>query len=158
MDFVTNQNASERCRAERHRSPYRNSMLKTLVALFGAPLGWIIQMSLSEPIAAYACYPHEVPLSAPLWVELPAILAAISLVCLAAGLFSAYVAWTFWRQASSARINVMQHGSDRGGALVDGGQNRFLAMIGVMSSTLFVIAILFTCFAVFFVSPCSAWT
>lgn len=158
MDFVTNQNASERCRAERHRSPYRNSMFKTLVALFGAPLGWIIQMSLSEPIAAYACYPHEVPLSAPLWVELPAILAAISLVCLAAGLFSAYVAWTFWRQAGSARVNVMQHGSDREGALVDGGQNRFLAMIGVMSSTLFVIAILFTCFAVFFVSPCSAWT
>jgi hypothetical protein len=157
MDFVTDQNASE-THPERHRPPYRSSVSKTLVALFGAPLAWIIQMSLSEPIAAYACYPHEVPLSAPLWVELRAILAAIGLVCLAAGLLSAYVAWTFWRHAGSAHILVTHHGSDREDALVDGGQNRFLAMTGVMSSTLFVIAILFTCFAVFLVSPCSAWT
>ena len=32
------------------------------------------QMFLSESIAAYTCYPHQVPLPAPLWVNLPAIL------------------------------------------------------------------------------------
>lgn len=156
MDFVRDRNASERHHISRYRPPYRNSLFKTLVALFGAPVAWLIQMSLSEPIAAYACYPHQVPLSAPVWAELPAILAAIGLICLAAGLFSGYVAWTFWQQADSNRGKVM-HGHDSEGAVVDGGQNRFLAMIGLMSSTLFVIAILFTCFAVFLVSPCSAW-
>ena len=72
-------------------------MTRTLIALFGAPTAWVMQMSLSEPIAAYACYPHQVPLSAPLWVELSLILGTVSLACLTAGLFSGYVAWTFWR-------------------------------------------------------------
>jgi hypothetical protein len=156
MDFATNQGNRETHSSQRHRSPRRNSLLKVLIALFGAPVAWLAQMSLSEPIAAYTCYPHQVPLSAPLWVELPVILAAISLACLAAGLFSAYVAWIFWRQAGTGM--TIGQGNDSQGAAIDGGQNRFLAMIGLMSSSLFVIAILFTCFAVFLVSPCSAWT
>lgn len=132
-------------------------LLKVLVALFGAPGAWVIQMSLSEPIAAYACYPHQAPLPAPLWVELPVILAAISLICLAAGVFSTYVAWIFWLQAGNMKISG---GGSEGsqGVVLDGGQYRFLAMMGLMSSGVFVIAILFTCFAVFLVSPCSAWT
>lgn len=157
MDFATKQDKSERDSTQGHRSPRHNSLLKVLIALFGAPVAWLAQMSLSEPIAAYACYPHEVPLPAPLWVELPAILAAISLACLGAGLFSAYVAWLFWQQPAVTGMTVSQ-GNDSQGPAIEGGQNRFLAMIGLMSSSLFVIAILFTCFAVFLVSPCSAWT
>jgi hypothetical protein len=137
-------------------SPDRRPILRTLIALFGAPIAWVIQMSLSEPIAAYACYPHQVPLPAPLWVELPLILAMISLVCLAAGLFSGYIAWAFWRQTdvTGAAVAETHHGQ---GAVVDGGQNRFLAVIGLMSSSLFIIAIIFTCCAIFLVPPCSAW-
>jgi hypothetical protein len=131
-------------------------MVRTLIALFGAPTAWVIQVSLSEPIAAYACYPHEVPLSAPLWVELPLILAVISLVCLAAGLLSGYIAWALWRQTDSIGAAVAGTNHEQG-AVVDAGQNRFLAMIGLMSSSLFIIAIIFTCCAVFLVPPCSAW-
>jgi len=151
MGSAANQNASDR-----RRSPYRHSLFRTLLALFGAPVAWVIQMSLSEPIAAYACYPHQAPLSTPLWVELPTILATISLVCLAAGLFSGYVAWTFWQQTGSAATAVMRPSNSQR-AVADGGQNHFLAMIGLMSSSIFIIAILFTCIAVFLVSPCSAW-
>jgi hypothetical protein len=157
MDFATKQDNGETHSPQRHRPPRHRSLLQVLIALFGAPAAWLAQMSLSEPIAAYTCYPQQVPLSAPLWVELPAILAAISLACLAAGLFSAYVAWIFWRQSAGTGMAISQ-GNDSPSAVIDGGQNRFLAVIGLMSSSLFVIAILFTCFAVFLVSPCSAWT
>lgn len=123
---------------------------KTLLALFGAPSAWFVQMSVSEPLAAYACYPHQVPLSAPLWINFSAILIAISLICLASGLISGYVAWRvlekFTQSDFNERINEINEG-----------QTKFLAMLGVMSSVIFIVAILFTACAVLLVSPCSAW-
>jgi hypothetical protein len=152
MGIATNRNIP----ANRGSSD-RRPIIRTLIALFGAPTAWVLQMSLIEPIAAYACYPHQVPLPAPLWVEFSLILAIISLVCLAAGLLSGYIAWAFWRHTDDTGAAVA--GTDHGqGAVADGGQNRFLAIIGLMSSSLFIIAIIFTCCAVFLVPPCSAWT
>ncbi|PSJ18907.1 hypothetical protein [Nitrosomonas supralitoralis] len=127
------------------------STYKILLALLGAPSAWFIQMSLSEPLAAYACYPHQVPLTAPLWVDLSAILIAISLICLAGGLISGYVAWDSWRKLTKS-------GSNGKIFVVDEGQTQFLAMLGVMSSFIFIAAIVFTFCAVLLVSPCSAWT
>lgn len=127
------------------------STYKTLLALLGAPSAWFIQMSLSEPLAAYACYPHQVPLTAPLWVDLSAILIAISLICLAGGLVSGYIAWDSWRKLAKS-------GSNGQIFVVDEGQTQFLAMLGVMSSFIFIAAIIFTFCAVLLVSPCSAWT
>ncbi|SEL16957.1 hypothetical protein [Nitrosovibrio tenuis] len=141
----------------KHRSPHRYPMGRTLVSLFGAPVAWVMQMSLSEPIAAYACYPRQVPLSAPLWVELPLILAVISLVCLAAGLLSGYVAWTSWRQIRNGSVVITKAANGHPDAGVDEGQTRFLTMLGMMSSSLFIVAIVFTCCAIFLVPPCSAW-
>ncbi|MEO8767639.1 MAG: hypothetical protein ABI363_04785 [Nitrosospira sp.] len=142
--------------AKEHRAPRRSSVstYRTLLALFGAPAAWVSQMSLSEPLAAYACYPHQVPLSAPLWADLSVILAMISLVCLAAGLFSGYVAWDLWRRA---RQRPELAGTGGQAFEVDEGQTRYLAMLGTMSSFLFIVAILFTACAVLLVPPCSAW-
>ena len=131
------------------------STYRILLALLGAPIAWVTQMSLSETLAAYGCYPHRVPLSSPLWVDLPAILAAISVICLAAGLIAGYVAWGSWRQIShrfaetKTVLSVLE---------VDGGQTQFLAMLGIMSSFVFIVAILFTGCAVLLVPLCSAWT
>jgi hypothetical protein len=132
-------------------------MLRTIVSLFGAPAAWVVQMSLSEPLAAYGCYPHEAPLPAPLWASLPAILVAISLVCLAAGLVSGYVAWSSWRRINCRLRLSKLAAATKGNALLDAGQGRFLAMLGQLSSFVFIIAILFTSCAVILISPCSAW-
>lgn len=134
--------------------PVPVSHYRILVALFGAPAAWVAQMNLSEPLAAYACYPHLVPLSAPLWADLSTILAVISLVCLAAGLLSGYMAGNLWRQADHRLAVIRKEGHV---FEVEGGQTRFLAMLGIMSSFIFIAAILFTCCAVFLVSPCSPW-
>lgn len=142
--------------AKEHRTLPRSSVstFRTLLALFGAPLSWVAQMSLSQPLAAYACYPHQVPLPAPLWADLSVILAMISLICLAGGLLSGYVAWNLWRQASPLRgvTGAGEHAFE-----ADGGQTRFLARLGTMSSFVFIVAILFTGCAVLLVPPCSAW-
>ncbi|MDQ3185803.1 MAG: hypothetical protein M3Q16_04940 [Pseudomonadota bacterium] len=151
MNLVTKQNASTERRVLYHG---RVSTRKTLLGLFGAPASWVAQMSLIEPIAAYACYPHQVPLSAPLWADLPAVFAIISLVCLAAGLLSGYVAWNSWRRT---RHQLARGGNGEHVIEVDEGQSRFLAMLAMMSSFVFIVAIVFTSCAVLLVSPCSAW-
>jgi hypothetical protein len=151
MSFVPKQHASAEHRILYHG---RVNMRRTLLGLFGAPAAWVAQMSLTQPIAAYACYPHQVPLSAPLWVDLPAILAIISLVCLAAGLFSGYVAWNSWRRT---RHQLARDGNGEHVIEADEGQTRFLAMLAMMSSFMFIVAIVFTGCAVLLVSPCSAW-
>ncbi|WP_300490970.1 hypothetical protein [Methylobacter sp.] len=117
--------------------------MRIAIGLFGAPVAWIAQVFLSEPLAAYACYPYRMPLSAPIWERLPVMLATIGIACFTVALLSGLVAWRLWRQFDSNSV-----GENR---------NRFLVKLGVMSSFIFIVATLFNMCAVLLVSPCSAW-
>lgn len=121
-------------------------MMRTGIGLFGAPVAWIVQVFLSEPLAAHGCYPYQAPLSAPIWEGLPAMLGAISIACLAVALLSGFVAWGLWRQSE-------------GGSVIEAGKgrNRFLAKLSLMSSFIFIIAVIFNICAVLLVPPCSSW-
>jgi hypothetical protein len=130
------------------------STIRTLIGLFGAPVIWVIQMWLSESLAAYACYPHQAPLSTPLWNSLLLILALISIMCLTGGLLSGFIAWITWRRVERERKFP---GNDKNILDVSEGRRRFLSMLGLMSSLIFIVAIIFTGCAVIFVSPCSSW-
>lgn len=124
----------------------RMSMIWLWLGLFGAPVAWVAQLLLSEPFAAYACYPHQVPLSAPIIAGLPVILTAISLACLALALLSGFAAWTSWKRFEKGR--VIKAGNDR---------NRFLVKLSVLSSFIFIVAVIFNICAVLLVPPCSSW-
>ncbi|WP_143057341.1 hypothetical protein [Nitrosomonas sp. Nm51] len=114
-----------------------------------------MQMLLSESLTAYACYPYQEPLSTPLWTDLPAILAAISITCLTLNILSAYVAWNFWQQSDNPMIDKI---STRGQSLkIMDEQSQFLAMLGIMSNVVFFVAILFTGCAILLVPLCSDW-
>jgi hypothetical protein len=130
--MMTNVNATRR----------RVGPLRLLVALYGAPLAWVAQMSLSEPLAAQACYPGGRPLSSPAWPPLQTTLALISGACLVAALASALVAWSVWRAVRDERV-------------AGDGRPRFLAVLGLMSAGLFVAAVLFTALAVVLIAPCA---
>jgi hypothetical protein len=138
----------------KHPAPERRkiSWLRQLIGLFGAPTSWAAQMSLSEILTSYACYPHSEPLSAPLIPWLHPALATISLICFIATFFSARIAWTSWRrsrhEAKGGKSHTMEIGE---------GRTRFLALLSAFSSGLFLIAILFTAFAILLVSPCLKW-
>lgn len=122
------------------------STLRQLIGLFGAPFAWIVQILLSEPLVAHACYPYQMPLSAPIWDRLPFLLAAISLICLALTLLSGFVAWMSWRSAGRRSAGEMQ-----------GRRRQFLGKLSVMSSLIFTIAVLFNICAVSLTSLCSSW-
>jgi hypothetical protein len=135
-------------------APRRNrvSMIRTGLGLFGAPVAWLAQFSLSEPLAAHACYPSQTPLSAPIWEGLPVILAAISIACFATALLSGFIAWTSWRQFER------KPDGDEGKIIEAGeGRYRFLLKLSLMSSFIFIVAILFNICAVLLVPPCSSW-
>jgi hypothetical protein len=127
------------------KQPGRISALRLLTAMFGAPAAWIAQLSLSEPLAAQACYPYQMPLPEPVWQGLPATLALISGVCLAMALLSGFMAWTLCRRT---RAPLLEERDDR---------TQFLAKLSAMSSFIFTMAVLFTACAVLLVSPCSPW-
>jgi len=116
------------------------------LGLFGAPAAWVAQLLLSEPFAAYACYPHQVPLSTPILKGLPGTLALISVACLAFALLSGVAAWTSWKHFEQDR--AIRAGEDR---------NRFLLTLSLLSSFIFIVAVIFNIFAVVLVPPCSSW-
>lgn len=116
------------------------------LGLFGAPAAWAAQILLSEPFAAYACYPYETPLFAPIFEQLPVILAAISIACFAVALLSGFAAWMSWQQSGKNR--ALNSGENR---------NRFLAKLSALSSFIFIVAIIFNICAVLLVPPCSPW-
>ena len=136
-----------------HPAPVRGQVhgLRLLVGLCGAPLAWVAQMSLSEPLSAQACYPASRPLASPALTSAHALLWAISGVCLLAGCASALVAWRAWRgtrhEATSNWRNAVHRGS---------GRTRFLALLGVMSSAMFVAAILFSTLGATLIDACGS--
>lgn len=125
----------------------RPSSIKLWLGLFGAPLAWIAQVSLSEPLVAYACYPYQAPVSEPVWNALPAMLAGIGLACLAVALLSALMVWRLWRQSERQSAGIGK----------EEGLQRFLVHLGAMSSFIFSVAIVFNICAIWLVSPCSSW-
>ncbi|MCK9394315.1 MAG: hypothetical protein M0Q44_01835 [Methylobacter sp.] len=135
-------------------APRRGRMdrVRAGVGLFGAPAAWIMQLFLSEPLAAHACYPYQTPLSAPLWESLPEILLTVSLVCLAVALLSGFVAWNSWRQSE---FKPYKQGGDA--VNTGGGTDGFLARLSVMSSFIFIVAVIFNSWAVLLVPPCRSW-
>ena len=140
-------------RGPAHPAPARGQVhgLRLLVGLCGAPLAWVAQMSLSEPLSAQACYAASRPLAAPVWASAHALLWAISAVCLLAACASALVAWRAWRgtryEATSNWHDAVHSGT---------GRTRFLALLGVMTSAMFVAAILFSTLGATLIAACGS--
>ena len=125
------------------QSPVRSSAergpgaLRMLVALAGTPAAWTIQTLVSYAISAYACYPLQQPLHAPLWDgTLMKIEWAVTIVCIGLGAAAASVAWRWWRQVRRADA---QRGTPRGAekGLGNGAQKRVQngAQKGALEST-----------------------
>jgi hypothetical protein len=138
-----------------HPAPQRAqvSRLRLTISLFGAPLAWLLQMALSEPLAAQACYPHSIPLALP---QLPAVLPSLQVtlgvitgVALLLAVASTILAWFTLRathQDSSQRAgHTVEHGGGRAG---------FLTVLAFMGGLLFIVAILISGSALLLVSPC----
>jgi len=118
---------------------------------FAAALLWIGQMYSSEVMTSNACYPHEKPLTVPLWSGLPQMLTMINILCLACGFLFCILAWKAWQKARSATHLDTQLVAPHEG------RRKFIATVGMLSNLLFTLAIMFTSCATLLVSPCADW-
>ncbi len=116
-----------------------------------APLAWALQMLIGYGLSAHACYPTDIALSAPLWGDLRTILGAVSVglwLLLAVGWFIAWRNWKATRVDSNADAQrIVQSGA---------GRARFMALCGLIVSSLFAVVQLFTSVGILWVPGCGA--
>ena len=134
-----------------HPAPHRSrvSSWSTAIALALAPAAWGVQLLLDVSMSGHACFPKDVPLVAPAWDGLYGSLLAVNagaiLLCVIAG----RVAWINWQRTREERAGS----ADRLLASGDG-RTRFLALIGLLTSALFGLAVIFESINVVVVSMC----
>lgn len=145
--------SSELANNLRPDQPALTGALRLLLGLFGAPVAWAFQIALSEPLAARACYPNRTPLPEPSWEGWSVVMPAVSLACLAFALLSGWAALAAWRGQT-----ILEPIAGRDESLwLRRGRIRFLSRLGLMSSGLFIVAVVFNTLAVFLVPLCSSW-
>ncbi len=135
-----------------HPAPHRHRVIRWAVwfGLLGAPLAWSLQELVNVSLAGYACYPHDTPLATPLWTNLNAVSlwveAAAFVLCIAA-LVVAIVSWQRTRHEKPGDAHQLLGSGD--------GRTRFMAMAGIMTSALFLIATVLAALNLVGVPPCS---
>lgn len=141
-----------------HPAPHRRGArpLYLLAGLVVAPLAWIVQICTCEALASQACFPTRHPLSEPALTSLLQLIAAVSGVCFAIGSTGIAAAWVSWR-ASSQESAVDSGGLAQGWVDSTEGRTRFLALVGMLGSSVFMLGLLLTALAAFVVSPCTKW-
>jgi hypothetical protein len=75
---------------------------------------------------------------APSWADLWSILLAISVAGIVLAIVGGLVAWRSWRRTREERPGSAHHLLDRGD-----GRTRFMAMCGILTSVLFLVALVF---------------
>lgn len=134
-----------------HPSPQRARVGPWAIGfgLLTAPLVWVVQLLVNSSLAAYACYPQDVPLAAPLWAWLREYLTVVDVVAVLLCAASACVAWSMWRKTRHERPGGGEHVMESGD-----GRTRFFAMTGILSSLLFLVAVLLQVSNTFLVPAC----
>lgn len=124
----------------------RVGLLALAFGLVGAPLAWNIELLVGTAFSGHQCYPRYLPLAVPLWTGTGGLLLAMSLLALALGVAAALVSWRSW-----TRTRDVEPGGGHGA----NGRTRFMALSGLLTSGLFLIALVFTIAAVTLVPLCT---
>ncbi|HEX7964158.1 MAG TPA: hypothetical protein VF651_00455 [Gammaproteobacteria bacterium] len=108
-----------------------------LFGIFAAPFAWTLQLMVGSAVAGHACFPGDRPLDTSMWADPRGIL----LVTDAAGILLAAVALLV-SAAAWARVHKEREGSSHRLLDIGEGRTRFMAMAGILSSSLFLLALL----------------
>ena len=136
-----------------HPSPARGRVGATSLwfGLCGGALAWSVLTIANYAIAAQVCYPQMVPLTTPKIGRGPL---ALILLVVAAGailvsMIAAMVSLRNWRRTQDESQGDTHWALDTGE-----GRTRFMAVSSLMTSAVFLLAILVHTSAILFVSPC----
>lgn len=132
----------------RHPVPnrYRIGLLALAFGVAAAPLAWNIELLIGTALTGHQCYPGYMPLASPTWSGTWWFLLTLSLAAIVVGIAGALVSWRSWARTHDEHASAAHSGE---------GRNRFLALCGMLTSGLFLIALLFTLAVVLMVPICS---
>ncbi|MEO7073020.1 MAG: hypothetical protein ABI300_08715 [Rhodanobacter sp.] len=132
----------------RHPVPnrYRVGLLALGFGVAGAPLAWNIELLVGTALSGHQCYPRYMPLALPTWSGTWWFLLGLSVAAVVLGGCAGLVSWRSWRRTQDEHPSPAHSGE---------GRNRFLALCGMLTSGLFLVALLFSLAVVLMVPVCS---
>jgi hypothetical protein len=127
-------------RRQPHPSPHRGRVgpWTTWLAILGAPSAWNLQLLINTTLVGHGCYPHDVPLATPTWNQLGFISVAVEVTALAICVAAGVAGWRNWSRTRDEKQGDLHHLVESGD-----GRTRFMAVVGIMTSALFLVATAF---------------
>jgi hypothetical protein len=134
-----------------HPAPHRANVNPYLLgfAVVGSPAAWSLEMLVSFPLAAHACFPKDEPILSPSIPGLSGILAGVAIAVFLVGLLAAAASVACWGRTRNERSGAAHHLVEIGE-----GRTRFIALCGMITSVGFMIALSFEVTALYLVRSC----
>jgi hypothetical protein len=135
-----------------HPSPHRErvSLWAMWFCILGAPAAWSLQQLINAPLFAHGCYPKDVPLTEPIWANAGSVALAVEIVAIVVCLVAGLMAWRNWRRTRAEKEGSGHHLMESGD-----GRSRFMAMVGLICSGLFLLATIVATAFLYMVQPCN---
>ncbi|HUL63875.1 MAG TPA: hypothetical protein VLW55_04600 [Burkholderiaceae bacterium] len=136
-----------------HPAPHRGriSLVGVWFSILAGPLVWSLQQIVNAGLAAHSCYPHDEPMRAPIWGAATAGATWIELIACIVCVIAGAVAWRNWRRTRTEHSGSAHHLIEAGE-----GRSRFMSMVGLLSSGLFLLAVLLAAAGLWIVRGCGA--
>lgn len=131
-----------------HPAPHRHrvGLLALYFGIFGAPLAWNVELLVGTALTGHQCFPRYVPRALPMWTGTWSFVLGMNIVAFVLAIAAALVAWRSWRRTGDEKPGSAHSGE---------GRTRFMALSGLLSSGLFLLALLFTLGVILLVPVCS---
>jgi hypothetical protein len=124
-----------------HPAPHRArvGLVPIWFAILAGPLAWSTQLLVNSTIAAHGCYPHDMPIASSIWGNAHGVMAGIEIAALVLCVWAGLTGWRNWRRTREEKGGSAHH-------LLEGGdgRTRFMSMVGMLTSALFLVAVAFS--------------
>lgn len=134
-----------------HPAPHREriGVFWLWFGIFAAPIAWNLQLLIATSFSGHLCYPYQEPLGPQVGHHLSWVLAVIDIIGIIISLIALAVAGINWGRVRREKEGSGQHLLDAGE-----GRTRFMAMLGIANSLLFLLALIFASLQLFFFPMC----
>ena len=135
-----------------HPSPHRDRVSPWAMwfCILGAPVAWSVQQLVNAPLFAHGCYPKDAPLASPIWSNAGSVALTVELIAIAVCVVAGLLAWRNWDRTRGEKEGSGHHLMEAGD-----GRTRFMAMVGLICSGLFLLATIFATGLLYLVQPCN---
>jgi len=118
-------------------------------SVFGAPALWSVQVIAGFALVAHGCYPRTLPLATPT-LDVRALASMISVVAAIVTIVAGALAFAIWRRVSR---ELRSSGHPKRDVRLE--RTRFMAFAGILTSTLFLLAIALSFVSIWTLPPCT---